>query len=168
MDDKSIEQEIQDKGLTAPRVLLADIEASIASEHFFTAQEGVWGAHPGFDPQPAPCEELGLVTICVLVLTNGHRIVGVNGGPVVAANFDADIGRKLARQNAFDQVWPLLGFRLRDTLAVQDVQKRNRASHDLQRIGQGGIMCVRCGESEQMAHKRSCEQRTAVLDQLAR
>ncbi|CAG2089208.1 hypothetical protein XCY_001864 [Xanthomonas arboricola pv. juglandis] len=161
MDDKSIEQEIQDKGLTAPRVLLADIEASIASEHFFNAQQGVWGAHPGFDPQPAPCEELGLVTICVLVLTNGHRIVGVNGGPVVAANFDADIGRKLARQNAFDQVWPLLGFRLRDKLSEQDVAARNKSSHDMQLNASSGITyCTRCGEVAP-GTKRSCDERLA-------
>jgi hypothetical protein len=32
-----IEQEIINKGLTAPRVTPADIEANIDSEHFFTA-----------------------------------------------------------------------------------------------------------------------------------
>lgn len=43
-DDSAIEQEIKRKGLTAPRVTPADIEASIASEHYFTAAEGVSGA----------------------------------------------------------------------------------------------------------------------------
>ena len=28
---------------------------------------------------------------------------------------------KIARQNAVDQIWPLLGFRLRDSLAVGEV-----------------------------------------------
>ena len=42
--DQTIEQEIQAKGLTAPRVTPADVEANIASEHYFTAGEGVIGA----------------------------------------------------------------------------------------------------------------------------
>ena len=42
-DDSAIEQEIKAKGLTAPRVTPADIEANIASEHYFTAREGVLG-----------------------------------------------------------------------------------------------------------------------------
>ena len=40
MNDETIEQEIQDKGLTAPRVTPADIEANITSEHYFTAAQG--------------------------------------------------------------------------------------------------------------------------------
>ena len=32
------------KGLTVPRMTPADIEANIASEHYFTAGEGVIGA----------------------------------------------------------------------------------------------------------------------------
>jgi hypothetical protein len=38
MNDQTIEKEIQAKGLTAPRVTPADIEANIASEHYFTAE----------------------------------------------------------------------------------------------------------------------------------
>jgi hypothetical protein len=119
-----IEQEIQAKGLTAPRVTPADIEAEIASERYFTAADGVLGAyrnggdvHPvGGTPSEKEHQTLGLLTFCVLVLRNGHRIVGVNEGPVCAENFDSEIGRKLARKSATDQIWPLLGFRLRDTL----------------------------------------------------
>ena len=35
MNDKAIEQEIQAKGLTAPRVTPADIEAEIDGEYYF-------------------------------------------------------------------------------------------------------------------------------------
>ena len=41
MNDQQIEQEIQAKGLTAPRVTPADIEANIASEHYFTAADAI-------------------------------------------------------------------------------------------------------------------------------
>jgi len=41
MNDNSIEREIQAKGLTAPRVTQASIEAEIDGEYFFTAADGV-------------------------------------------------------------------------------------------------------------------------------
>lgn len=103
---------------TAPRVVLNQVENEIASEHYFTAAQGFRAAATDnnelTDEAPAA---LGMITICVLILRNGHRIVGVNEGPVSAPNFDADLGRKLAREKAVAQVWPLLGFRLRDKLA---------------------------------------------------
>lgn len=113
MDDKSIEQEIQAKGLTAPRVTPADIEASIASEHFFTAKDGAYGFSIAGINAPL---ELGLLTFCVLVLRNGFTVTG-ESACASPENFDPDIGRKIARQNAVAKIWPLLGFRLRDKLA---------------------------------------------------
>lgn len=108
-----IEQEIQDKGLTAPRVTPADIEAEIASEHYFTAADGVFGA-TSFDA----CDgsPLNLLTFCVLVLRNGFAVTG-KSACASPENFNAEIGRKIARQNAVQEIWPLLGFRLRDRLA---------------------------------------------------
>lgn len=113
--DEAIEQEIQAKGLTAPRVTPADIEANIASEHYFTALDGVEGATGVWDG----CDSyaLGLITICVLITRNGMRLVGVNEGPVSIQNFDADMGRRMARQKAIDQLWPMLGYELRSQLA---------------------------------------------------
>jgi len=106
----------------APRVTPADIEAAIASEDYFTAAQGLlgvqWDAVPRktiIDTAPAA---LRMVTLCVLVLRNGTKIVGVNTGPVSPENFDADIGRKYAREHAIEQVWPLLGYELRSKLAA--------------------------------------------------
>ncbi len=114
----TIEQEIQAKGLTAPRVTPADIEANIASEHYFTAGEGVWGAASPFDRTegadiPAPLE---LLTFCVLVLRNGFTVTG-ESACVSPENFDAEIGRKVARTNAVSKIWPLMGYELRTKLA---------------------------------------------------
>ena len=69
-------------------------------------------------PYGTPFTLLSNVTICAILLRNGHKIVGVNEGPVSAANFDADIGRVMARQKAIDQIWPLLGYELRSKLAA--------------------------------------------------
>jgi hypothetical protein len=107
---QQIEQEIQDKGLTAPRVTPADIEANIASEHYFTAADALAGTfHEGIS-QP-----LYLLTFCVLVLRNGFTVTG-ESACASPENFDAEIGRKIARQNAIEKMWPLMGFNLKQKL----------------------------------------------------
>ena len=116
-----IEQEIKSRASVAPRVAPADVENEIASEHYFTAADGYRSA-PCFDPngQPTDClpppAPLELLTFCVLVLRNGFTVTG-ESACASPENFDAEIGRKIARQNAVNKIWPLLGFRLRDRLA---------------------------------------------------
>lgn len=119
MNDNDIEQEIQDKGLTAPRVTPADIEANIVGEYYFTAQEGVEGASKiavGYDFKSDPAKHLGLLTFCVLVLRNGFTVTG-ESACASPENFDAELGRKIARQNAVNKVWPLMGYALKERLA---------------------------------------------------
>lgn len=117
-DDDAIEQEIQAKGLTAPRVTPNDIEAEIASEHYFTAMDGVIGRAniPGIVAGTPLNSPLDLLTFCVLVLRNGFTVTG-ESACASPENFDADIGRKLAQAKAVEKLWPLLGFRLRDKLS---------------------------------------------------
>ena len=69
-DDNAIEQEIVAKGLTAPRVTPADIEANIASEHYFTAYGGAEYARITRD-ELKDSDALKMLTFCVLVLRNG-------------------------------------------------------------------------------------------------
>ena len=118
MNDQQIEQEIQAKGLTAPRVTPADIEANIASEHYFTAEQGAFAAFnppKGSDVVPPA---LSLLTFCVLVLRNGFTVTG-ESACASPENFDAELGRKIARQNAISKVWPLMGYALKERLAEQ-------------------------------------------------
>lgn len=126
MNDATIESEIQAKGLTAPRVTPADIEAEIVSEHYFTAHNGVTGRDfdAGLIDEPEVHifpETLDLLTFCVLVLRNGFTVTG-ESACASPENFNADIGRKIARQNAVAKIWSLLGFRLRDRLAQEASQ----------------------------------------------
>jgi hypothetical protein len=117
MNDQSIEQQIQAKGLTAPRVTPQDIEANIASEHYFTAAQGDWAAQttlPLRDLREIP-QVLQLLTFCVLVLKNGFTVTG-ESSCVSPENFDAEIGRRIARENAVAKVWPLMGYALRERL----------------------------------------------------
>ena len=113
--DQTIEQEIQAKGLTAPRVTPADIDANIASEHYFTATEALVGQTRGPEWQATP-KELDLLTFCVLVLRNGFTVTG-ESACASPENFDAEVGRKIDRQNAVQKIWPLMGYELRTKLA---------------------------------------------------
>lgn len=120
MNDNEIEKEIQDKGLTAPRITPDDIEENIASEYFFTAENGVRGASlaiggDGYTNTAVP-RPLLLLTFCVLVLKNGFTVTG-ESACASPENFDAELGRKIARQNAVNEIWPLMGYELRSKLA---------------------------------------------------
>lgn len=115
MNDQQIEQEIQTKGLTAPRVTPADIEAAIVGEFFHSPSDYDLGC--GFGAGTFDREKIKRHTICILTLQNGFTVVGINEGPVSASNFDAELGRKLARANAVDKIWPLLGYELKQRLS---------------------------------------------------
>jgi hypothetical protein len=96
MGDDDIEQEILDKGLTAPRLTPARIDALIANEQYHV-----------FDGTA--------VTVCCLSLENGFKVVG-ESAPVSPENFDAKLGRKIAHQNARDKIWALEGYLLKQRL----------------------------------------------------
>lgn len=120
MSDQAIEQEIQAKGKTAPRVTPGHIESIITSEHYFTAAEGVSGEfaktaerYPPDGSVPGPLE---LLTFCVLVLKNGFTVTG-ESACASPENFDAEIGRKVARDNAVSKIWALEGYLLKQRLA---------------------------------------------------
>lgn len=123
MNDKAIEQEIQAKSLTAPRITPADLQGNIASEHYFTAFDGACGAyrnngdvHMGSMPDGLNSKALPLLTFCVLVLKNGFTVTG-ESACASPENFDPEIGRKIARQNAEQKIWPLMGYELKERLA---------------------------------------------------
>jgi hypothetical protein len=116
MTDAATEQEIQAKGLTAPRVTLAEIEQNIVGEYCFTAQDGIVGVSTTRKIGVPTHESLGLLTICVLVLKNGFTVVGTSAC-ASPENFDAELGGKIARKAAVEQMWPLMGYELRSRLA---------------------------------------------------
>lgn len=96
--EQEIENEIQQKGLNAPRLSPDMIDATIVSEmyHIF----------PGTT-----------MTICALTLRNGFIVTGESAA-ASPSNFDAAIGRKIARENARNKIWALEGYLLRDKLAA--------------------------------------------------
>lgn len=116
MNDNTIEQEIIEKGLTAPRVTIGDIEENIQSAWYFTAKHGVDGAvFTDVNDGPRP-EALNLLTFCVIVLKNGFTVTG-ESACVSPENFDIEMGRKVARQNAVQKIWSLMGYELKERLS---------------------------------------------------
>jgi hypothetical protein len=92
----------------APRVSLADMEAKIAARYDTTGDKAI---PAGATVMPS----LKLLSICILVMQNGFVLIGMSA-PASAENFNADLGRKLAYEDAIRQLWPLEGYALRDRL----------------------------------------------------
>lgn len=111
MNDQAIEKEIQDKGLTASRVTPDNIERNIAESYYFN----------GLDAAAASCipehqASLSVLTFCVLVLRNGFTVTG-ESACASPENYNAELGRKIARANAVSKLWPLMGYALKQQLS---------------------------------------------------
>lgn len=87
------------EGRTAPRVTLDSIVAKI--EHTV-----YWQPHGT------------TLTIAVLRMRNGFICVGESAS-ASAANFDAELGQKLAYEDAVRKLWRLEGYLLRERLASE-------------------------------------------------
>ncbi len=101
----------------APRVSLADIEGAIAAVTYIAGDQVLhrdteW--RQGVDMEAAE-GAAGVFTMCLLILRNGWVVVG-KSAPASPENFDAEYGKKLAYEDAVRQIWPLMGFSLKDKL----------------------------------------------------
>ena len=117
----SIEQEIQAKGLTAPRITPQHIASVIEREVYFTAGNAADTGFTVMDPMllmKHGNDPLNQLTFCVLVLKNGFTVTG-ESACASPENFDAEIGRKIARQNAEHKIWTLMGYALKQQLHVE-------------------------------------------------
>lgn len=118
--DESIEQEIQAKGLTAPRVTRELLESKIAAEYYISGSTLFVAASPYVNgpadiTDAATAQAMSLLTFCVLVLENGFTVTG-ESACASPENFDAGLGRKIARGKALDKLWQLEGYLLKERL----------------------------------------------------
>lgn len=102
MEPTEIENEIQAKGLTAPRLTPDSINAAIAGlqYHIF----------PGTT-----------LTVCCVELVNGFTVTG-ESACASPENFNQELGQKIAFDNAKQKIWALEGYLLK--------QRLHEASHD--------------------------------------
>lgn len=91
-----------------------DIEGYVKSEHYFNAYDAVSLNKDG--ERIAAPEELTLLTFCVIVLKNGFTVTG-ESACADPRKYNKEIGEKIARANALNKVWPLMGYVLRSQLA---------------------------------------------------
>lgn len=100
MSDKEIEQEIQEKGLTAPRLTPELINDVIIADDYHVFEN--------------TC-----LTVCCLTLKNGFNVTG-ESACVSPENFDAELGKKIARDNAKNKIWMLEGYLLKERLSMEN------------------------------------------------
>lgn len=100
MTDSQIEQEIQDKGLTAPRVTPADVEANIMSTEIvkYETRSGQ------------------ILRWAVITTESGYAVVGKPSCAVSKENDNAEVGEKIAFANSKEELWPLMGYALKNKL----------------------------------------------------
>jgi hypothetical protein len=119
MNEQALEKEIQAKGLIAPRVTLADLDANIADTEIVkhvskTGQVLRWA---------------------ILTTQNGFAAVGKPSVSVSPENDNAEIGEKVAIDNSRDELWPLMGYALKDRLTARFHQAAAANTAELSGLG---------------------------------
>ena len=95
-DEAAVEAEIIAKGLTAPRLTPASIDATIVGAEYVVMND--------------------VVTVCCLKLRNGFTVVG-ESACASPENFDRELGQKIAYANAREKIWALEGYLLKERLS---------------------------------------------------
>ena len=95
--DQDLEQRIKDAGCNAPRLSPADIERVIVDVSYTTMPSGK-------------------AMVCEITLVNGFTVRG-ESAVVFIENNVPQTGREIARENAVNQIWQLLGYELRSKFA---------------------------------------------------
>ena len=92
-----IEKEIQKKKLNAPRLTPDLIDSKIKSKSFHVFSD--------------TC-----LTVCCITLENGFTVTG-ESACASPENFNAEIGEKIAFEQARNKIWMLEGYLLKDNLS---------------------------------------------------
>jgi hypothetical protein len=111
-DALAVDERISAASATAPRVSLKDLEDNVVSVHFLNAGEAV------LSNDPHPFHALDLLTLCFVTTKNGFVLVG-KSAPASAENFDEQKGKTFAYEDAMRQLWPLMGYALKERLMAE-------------------------------------------------
>lgn len=119
-NEKQIEQEIQDKGLNAPRLTPDLIDSKIHAIRYLSGDVSPTYAKDDYfakEDKSTPC-----LTICILTLENGFTVTG-ESACASPENFDRIIGQKIAYENARNKIWQLEGYLLKEKLYQAELNK---------------------------------------------
>ncbi len=114
--EQQIEQEIQARGLNAPRLTPDHIDSKIKAVEYILPRE-VCKRDNGVEVFDAPLS-LQTLTFCILTLENGFTVTG-ESACASPENFDAEIGKEIAYNNAREKIWVLEGYLLKEKLSHQ-------------------------------------------------
>ncbi len=103
------------------QVTLDDINANISAEHYFTAAEALSFQLTASKSNYIP-DGFQRLTFCILTLKNGFVVTG-ESACVHSENFDPEKGKKIAKENAIDKIWPLMGYELRSKIFYTETTK---------------------------------------------
>lgn len=118
MDSLSVTDAASAAVAKAPRVSLDDIKANIVLKQWVIGKD-LKGVGERIGDSPDASKSLGVFTLCFLVMRNGFVVVG-KSAPASAENFDPALGKQFAYEDAVRQIWPLMGYSLRDRLVGAD------------------------------------------------
>lgn len=94
--DAEIECALKRKGLTAPRLTPDYLKTLITSAEYYVFPNTT-------------------TTVCCITLQNGFTVIG-ESACASPENFDKQIGESIAYTNAFDKLWVLEGYLLKQKL----------------------------------------------------
>ncbi len=99
---------------TAPRISMTDIENNIMGVFYQTGDHLLDHAEMKDTTytDTTVVERARLMTICTILMKNGYMVIG-HSTPASAENYSFDLGKKFAYDNAFRQLYPLMGFLLK-------------------------------------------------------
>lgn len=111
---------------TAPRITPELLDENIVAINYLNVGDAI--LRTGQQPDHVSHH---LLTLCILVLKNGFTITG-QSACASPANFNKEIGERLALADAKRQVWPLMAYRLKEQLnAIHQVTSKQDASDAL-------------------------------------
>jgi hypothetical protein len=103
-NDQATEAAIQASGKTAPRVTPADLKDNIV--HTEIVKHVTHGGQ--------------ILRWAVLTTRSGFAVTGRPSASVCAENDEQAIGEKVAYDNAVQELWPLMGYALKEQLFDQN------------------------------------------------
>lgn len=124
MDSLTLQDERAAAVAVAPRVTKLDIEGKIVAVNYNTAE------HAFYDQPTLPAHQL--LTICVITMRNGFTVLG-KAACASPENFNQETGRQIAYEDAFNQIWALEGYLLKDQLSNNMVDRLARTTHEANR-----------------------------------
>lgn len=112
MSEQAIEQQIQQKGLNAPRITPDHIDSKIKRVHYHSPLSAVDHTQA---MDEGTYQHLRCLTFCTIILENGFTVTG-ESACASPENFDPFIGKEIALQNAREKIWQLEGYLLKQKL----------------------------------------------------